>query len=146
MWDWLGGSDGRDRSGSGSVWERGSRGQGPSPHGAVTREREPWLISPIRACHTPSPLNPTAPAHCPAKGRGWKWALPDFIHFCRQLTSKALPPLPHLHSRSSQEGKQNSKSLHLALALFLGLCMYSPIWALQLLEGRRYFYLCPLYR
>ena len=85
----------------------GESGAVVKPQGAVTREGSHGLSAPSEPAtlHLPSPP-PLQPAEL-AEGRGWKWALPDFIHFCSQLTSKALPPGPPAPpSQQEQSGEK----------------------------------------
>ena len=80
---WLGkggGSDGQDRPGWGSGGVRGRR-PGPQAGSRGSWTRDLSASSAPATLHLPSP-RPTAPAHCPAQGKGWKWTLLDFIHVC----------------------------------------------------------------
>lgn len=63
----------------------GESGAVVKPQGAVTRERESWLISPIRARHTPSPLTPTASARRVGRGERVEMGSPGFHSFLQSI-------------------------------------------------------------
>ena len=90
---WLGkgaGSDGRDRPGWGSGGVRGRR-PGPQAGSQGSWTRDLSASSAPDTLHLSSP-GPTAPAHCPAQGKGWKWTLLDSFMSALNCPGKHCPP------------------------------------------------------